>query len=827
MLKTRRIYLRQTRPCLALAAASLLPALLLYHQNYWLLAILSMAYVFLAIKAAWRLPKLKLLLPLIFILNLLRVVLALSGSTTDSALEQTYFGSLRLGKILWESEASQSFQVEALAENGRLYALVLDLEHLNAKSVELSYRLARPDPGANPGAFDSQAWLAGKGIFYQAFPVGKVRVIDKRGPAFDARRQFLFSVNNNLHNWGFSDDGSGLLQGLVLGVKSSLATEIKEDFRRIGLSHLLAVSGMHLMFLLKPLTLTQTRWPRGFWRNFFDQLGLISLWAYLTGGAAGFLRAGLLCLLRQINTLSATRFDPLNILALGLTFSGLASPFAVLDHALLWSYAASAAIFLFAEKIQKQILTRWPSLQERLVSSFASLFAAQLAVSLLNLSSSRRICTLFMIWQPLFIAMAEVLFIFALPLVVWAGLSANYLPRLMTVLSWPVRTLSHLFLYLARSLAKWEAADNLGIRLDAYGLIAQGVILIFHLMSKRRLERWSGPQGRRALSIILLGISLASLLLPRLWSGKPQAYFIDVGQGDAMVVTWRDQAILVDGGVGAAAEANLLPFMDYLGLNYFDYALLSHQDRDHSAAAAELLSRGKIKALILPAYFTEQEFIWARTQPDFEQGPALSYYLGPKGRVQLADESKRERKPTYPESITKEERILSLAAQRELPVLRAWPGDRFMLDNELCLEVLPASLPRKQITFSSNANSLFCALHWGPKTLLLTGDAELINEEIYCGLDRQEVDLLKVSHHGSNSASTAAFLDQAKPSCAVISVGKNSYGHPAPEVLRRLEERAITILRTDRDGCIRFALDRQGRIRLETWKSRRRLNEVE
>ncbi|MDO5015880.1 MAG: DNA internalization-related competence protein ComEC/Rec2 [Eubacteriales bacterium] len=827
MLKNHRIYLRQTRPCLALAAASLLPALLLYHQNYCLLTLLSIAYVFLAIKAYWRLPKLKLLLPLVFILNLSRVVLALSGSAADSALEQAYCGNLSLGKILWESEASQSFQVEALAENGNIYALVLDLEHLNAKSVELCYRLTRPDPGANPGAFDNQAWLAGKGIFHQAYPVGKVTVIDGRGLAFAARRQFLFSVNKNLSDWGFSNDSSGLLQSLVLGVKGSLANEIKEDFRRIGLSHLLAVSGMHLMFLLKPLALTQTRWPRGFWRNFFDQLGMISFGAYLTGGAAGFLRAGLLCLLRQINTLSATRFDPLNILALGLALSGLASPFAILDHALLWSYAASGAIFLFAEKIQKQILVRWPFLQERLVSSFASLFAAQLAVSLLSLSSSRRICPLFMIWQPLFIALAEMLFIFALPLVVWAGLSANYLPKLMTVLSWPVRILSGLFLHLARSLAKWEVADNMGIRLDVYWLIALWVILIFHFMAKQRLERWSGPQGRRALRIILLGISLASLLLPRLWPGKPKAYFVDVGQGDAMIVTWRDRAILVDGGVCDAAEANLLPFMDYLGLNYFDYALLSHQDRDHSGAAAELLSRGKIKALILPPCFTEQEFGWSKTQPDFEREKAVSYYLLPKGRVQLAEKTERELKQKYPESITNNEQILALAARREIPVLRAWPGDRFLLDDELYLEVLAASLPQKQITFSSNANSLCCLLHWGPKALLLTGDAELINEEIYCSIDRQEVDLLKVSHHGSNSASSEAFLDRSKPRCAVVSVGKNNYGHPATEVLRRLEERGITLLRTDHDGCIRFTLDRQGRIRLETWKSRRRLNEVE
>lgn len=826
MLKNKRIYLRQTRPCLLLALASLMPAFLLYRQAYWLLMLLLLAYFFLAVKANWRLPQLKFLLLFIFILNLTRVALALSGSMAGLDPDQTSFSRLRLGKILWESEAGQSFQVEALADNGHRYAIVLDQKYLKAETIELRYSLVRPDPGSNPGAFDSQAWLAGKGIFYLAYPQGDVRILKERGPAFNSRRIFLLSVNQNLTSWGFSADSSGLLQSLVLGAKNALPSAIREDFRRIGLSHLLAVSGMHLMFLLKALNLTQIRLPGSFWRSFFNQLTVASLWAYLTGGAPGFLRAELLCLLRQINTVSATRFDPLNILALGLTFSGLVSPFAILDRALLWSYAASAALFLFSEKIQKIILARCPVLQERLVSSFTSLLSAQLAVSLLNLSNSRRICPLLILWQPVFIALAEVLFVFALPLLLWAGLSAGFWPGLMTVLSWPVRMLSRLFLFLVHGLASWELADNLGIRLDAYALTGLAVILVFHIFSKSRREPWAGPQGRRALRIVLLAIVLSGLLLTAIWPAKPRIYFLDVGQGDAVVISWRNQALLVDGGVSAAAEKSLLPFMDYLGINYFDYALLSHKDRDHSGAALELLNRGKIKALILPTYFTDHELSWARLQEDFEESEALIYCLRPKGNIRLVDRSKDKLKPIYPSFLNSHEPILFWAEQRGIPVLRAWPGDRLVLDDKLCLDILEASLIRGQMTFSSNANSLFCLLHCGQKSLLLTGDAERVNEEIYCERDRQEVDLLKVSHHGSKTASSALFLDQAKPSCAVISVGKNNYGHPDPDVLKRLEERGITLLRTDYDGCIRFAIDRHGRIRLETWKSRRRINEV-
>jgi competence protein ComEC len=125
---------------------------------------------------------------------------------------------------------------------------------------------------------------------------------------------------------------------------------------------------------------------------------------------------------------------------------------------------------------------------------------------------------------------------------------------------------------------------------------------------------------------------------------------------------------------------------------------------------------------------------------------------------------------------------------------------RLPYGGELTVEYPLAPLPAEMK--ETNTGSIVSRFTYGETEILLTGD--LPSEETVL-TDIRPADILKVAHHGSKYSTSATFLDGLKPQEAVISVGKNSYGHPSMDVLDRLRERGIAIRRTDTDGDIRYS----------------------
>ena len=258
---------------------------------------------------------------------------------------------------------------------------------------------------------------------------------------------------------------------------------------------------------------------------------------------------------------------------------------------------------------------------------------------------------------------------------------------------------------------------------------------------------------------LLAFLLLLSWVLPA--AAQTTVQFIDVGQGDCTIVQSAGQTLMIDtgppgarGAVEAALEAS--------GIERIDVLVLTHPHEDHDGLLDFLVESYPIGALYMPEYSDDEE----------DYGGLLRKLVGKGTRI------------IYPSV-----------------------GHQFKL-GDATVTVLSAEDPSR---FPNNANlwSIVLRIADGPTSVIVTGDAEDINEfaMIDAGIDL-DADVLRLGHHGSYTSTSGAFLDAVSPDVAVISCGAgNSYGHPHQEVLDALYDRQIPVMRTDTNGTVAAVLD--------------------
>jgi competence protein ComEC len=566
----------------------------------------------------------------------------------------------------------------------------------------------------------------------------------------------------------FPPDTAPMARALVLG-EDDLPEQDSRAFRRSGLAHLLAVSGMHLVLVVMgfvaAVRAVLVRAPPLAARMDVGRVaaavGLPLAWAYadLAGGSGSAVRAAWMCTVALVARVFARRPEPWRALGLSVAAMWIVDPLVAFDLSFVLSALATAGLLGLARPIEALLRARARVLPAPIARPLATTAAATIACA------------------PVLALMAP-----ELPL---AGLVAN-------VVAVPLGETLALPLCLVHGLlAAWPAAER------GCAAAASGALLLVRVVARAFV--WGGlpvpPPTAAQLAAIAVATLGAALGRPSRWivsgaaalvaleivvriRGAPRGVlrvtFIDVGQGDAALVDLPDgSAMLVDGGglVGSpidVGERAVAPLLAARRRGELAAVVLSHPHPDHYLGLASGLARVRVRAL------------W-----DTGQG------LGEGTGGAYAG-------------------VLAQAATRGVPVLG--PA-------ELCgarelggatVEVLapcPGFVPDR----GANDNSFVLRIRHGARAVLFMGDAEREEErELVEAVARRggalAADVLKVGHHGSRTSSSAALLDAVRPGVAVISCGvRNRFGHPHAATLDALARSRV--LRTDRDGSVVVTTD--------------------
>jgi len=623
--------------------------------------------------------------------------------------------------------------------------------------VALDLKLSPPRAFKNPGAFDYPAFLRREGILLvgsgRADSLVALTADDPPWPVW-VRRWAVSTTAGHL-----PATSAALLGGLLLGEKTGLPPEASEAFRRAGVYHILAVSGFNVALLASSVFFVLS--TLGVPRRVTAVVAGAALvgFALVVGGQASVLRATVMGLLLLGALLLDRESQLMNALALAVLLLLAWRPGDLGEPGFQLSFAATAGIIHLAPPLTAWLIgKRWPGW---LATPMAVSLGAQAAVTPVMLVHFNQLSLIGIVANLVVVPMAAVGTTLGMLALLTAAVSAWAADVLFQAL-WP--------LLLALRAAVWVAARVPGamVHLPApsWAAIAAWCVALA-LLPYLGSRRWIQATVMVSLALVL-GLSIWPWVAPD--NGRLRVTFLDVGQGDAILVELPEgQRLLVDGGPGGnqrldVGERVLAPFLWNRPTQRLDVVALTHPDSDHSGGLRAVLTR-----------FGVREF--------WENG---RWITGTEETLRAVERSGACRR--------------TLVAGQRL-----WLGSALLTvlnpDGSRPLDDPP---PEGQ-----NEESLVLRLDWRGFSLLLTGDLGGPGEERLLA-DHAPVRALalKVGHHGSRYSSTGAFLDAVEPAVAIISVGaRNSFGHPTPEVLGRLEAAGARIYRTDRDGAVILETD--------------------
>ena len=270
---------------------------------------------------------------------------------------------------------------------------------------------------------------------------------------------------------------------------------------------------------------------------------------------------------------------------------------------------------------------------------------------------------------------------------------------------------------------------------------------------------------------LCLLLAFALLLIPTFLRDKDfSVNFIDVGQGDSILVSFDGHHALIDGGgspynVTDVGEYVVLPYLRSLGINHLDYCISTHPDADHIGGLLAVIDQMPVDTLVV-----------------------FDNY----GENQLYD------------------KLLSLAEARGVNVDFAAKGDVFTLAEQVRLNILSPDVGEVFDEDSSNDGSLVTLVSYEDFDVLLTGDLQGENQRelLNWDIDFSEIEVLQMPHHGSKNSYDEDWYNMFSPEAVAISVGKdNSYGHPDAKIIDYWQNRGVTVLRTDEDGALLIKTD--------------------
>lgn len=555
----------------------------------------------------------------------------------------------------------------------------------------------------------------------------------------------------------FDGDGASLLQGILVGERSRIdGTSCEQDFKTCGIAHLIAVSGSHLAVVSAIFMWLTTVLGAGRKTSIITVSGMILAYLMLSGVQVSALRACMMTLAGLLASFSTHRKDTRSALGIAVCLIIAIDPVAAFSFSFGLSVLAVLGICFLAPLFTNWIAFIMPRQLSSLSQPVAFTLAAQFACMPLTIPTFGLLSPISPVANIIIAPLFDVLLAFGL----LASMISPFIPLISHIVYWTATLLASLICGIAHLLSKVPFASVPASASSMFCVVTVsvlgGLLWVFHPRPKR-------------IGVIFLSCFMSSLLVlylvPYAIPARPSMTMLDIGQGDAILISSGYHHILIDAG---EEEKDLAQALQRNHVRHIDAVFITHLHKDHYGGLDGIAAHARIEHAYLPRPILEI----------YENNEAIAF----------------ARKATScPE-------VSSLEVGENLAL------------GPFTLSVLsPGSITDK----GGNQDSLCFRLSFdgdddGHEDFsgLLCGDAESQTTE---ELGLENIDVLKVGHHGSATSLSDSMLGELDPHLALISVGaSNSYGHPDEETINLLREKNIMALRTDICGdiTVRFTTSR-------------------
>lgn len=620
------------------------------------------------------------------------------------------------------------------------------------------------EPARNEGNFDEKSFYESQGTDFK-FYGETVQFISCDTDRF---AEFLYQKKREviqLYQKTMGTETAGVLSTMVLGDRQLLEPETKSLYQKTGISHILAISGLHVSIIgMGFYKILQKRRVPLLLRSTLSAV-VILVFAVLSGAGVSTKRAVFMFLLLLLGGVIGRSYDSLTGLALAAIFLLWENPF-------VYAYTGFILSFLAVLGVNASvILSKSMDIQKGI--------REQICVSGCIQAFTIPVIAYCYFELPTYVIFINLLILPTTGAVLFLGIFGGLLGLLHPVLGFlPLQGAKGMLMlyqllckfFLKLPGAVWVTGQPKLQRLVFYYVVLAGILawLRYEKKPQRKSEAESNNRVRNlrfnrvALTLLYLGLLMCSMQKEE---ERFQIQVLDVGQGDGIYIeSDAGTEIFVDGGsvdVSEVGKYRIRPFLKSHGVREVDYWFVSHCDADHCNGLMELLETDyPIKHLVFSKYV-------------------------------LKDEAQEE--------------LAALAKKKGYQVLYMEEGECFR-DTSIRIQAIYPS--EKSVEGERNADSLVLLLEHGNFHGLLTGDIGSEQEkklaEAYgkvCG--SENIDWYKAAHHGSKTSNSKELLDALQPKIVTISCGQNnSYGHPGKEAVEHMQDAGAEIFQTTECGQI-------------------------
>ena len=662
--------------------------------------------------------------------------------------------------------------------------------------IDVSGEFEEPSVRRNYNGFDYKQYLKTKKI-YGTIKVdfNKIKIVKKN--QIDTITLLAHKVKNYItyaSDQMFPKEISGLFVGILIGDKENITEEIEEDFKNSSLSHMLAVSGTHVSYIILGLSFLLSNFGKRY-TNIFSILFLI-FFMYLTNFTASVVRACIMGIILLGSKILYRKSDIYVSMALSILIILIENPFKILDVGLILSYAGTLGIVVLYRIWSNEVKTK-NKIIKYIINTLLITCSAQIFVFPIIAVYFNNVSITFFISNLLATPVLAIIIIFGFFNIIVFFIS-NELGMIISIF---LKMNIEILIFISHSCSNIPYANLLVITPKIIFVILYYLIILLYIITKKIYnikEEWQYLSALEKKEILILKkiiknkrkfiIKIISLILIITFvniiiintNKETKIYFIDVGQGDStLIITENKKNILIDGGGNVTnknydiGENILLPYLLDRGITKIDYLFVSHFDFDHVGGLYEIIDKLNVDNIIIPKN----------------------------------------------ESISEEEKeFTKKAKEKHIKIYRLCQNDKIYIDKNTKIDILSPLNEEIEENYINN-NCLVFKFTYNNFSMLFTGDIEEIAEkEILKNVSKNilKSDILKIPHHGSKTSSTDKFLECVNSKIALIGVGKNNFGHPSEEVIERLKSKNIKVYRTDLNGEIEIRVNNKNRINVKT-----------